>query len=246
MDEQAMEKHVYFTYISLRYGVAAIGALLPVGVYLLGKLKGVGLQDSISAYYWAAPTDGAAPSRDFFVGSLFAVAALLYLYKGFSKAENYLLNAAGVLLVGVALFPMEQSGASGGKFSIHGFCAVSAFAGLAFVVWFLAQKTLPLLPPEAKPERRWFRMAYIVVGFFMLASPVTAFVLISVLRTDTAFIFFVEAAGIWAFAAYWLIKSFELGKSAATKLALEGKVTTTATKELKPLASAAASRLQPQ
>ena len=36
----------------------------------------------------------------------------------------------------------------------------------------------------------------------------------------------IEAAGIWAFAAYWLVKSSELKKSNATKRALRGEVET--------------------
>lgn len=40
--------------------------------------------------------------RDLLVGSLFAVGPLLLIYKGFSFAEDWLLNAAGVLIIGVA------------------------------------------------------------------------------------------------------------------------------------------------
>jgi hypothetical protein len=168
---------------------------------------------------------------------LFAIAALLYLYKGFSKAENYLLNAAALLLVGVALFPTELPLApaqfqpeESNRFSLHGACAVAAFLCLAAVVFFLAEKTLRLLP-EALRSR--FKMAYKTIGMVMGLSPVTAFVFMSILRQKDSFIFFIEAAGIWAFAAYWLVKSFELKKSEATRLALEKEVETTEANEVK-------------
>jgi hypothetical protein len=45
--------------------------------------------------------------RDWFVGALFAIAACLYLYKGFTPKENRLLNLAAVFAVGVAIFPMN-------------------------------------------------------------------------------------------------------------------------------------------
>ncbi len=239
MNENALEKHVFNTYLSaslrrrLDRGGAA-GGCLPAG-----NSQGSGTSGLDQRLLLGRAAIRCAPSRDFFVGSLFAVAALLYLYKGFSKLENYILNLAAILLVGVALFPTEMEGSAGDKFSIHGFCAVAAFACLAVVVWFFAEKTLTLLPPEAKSLASRFRKAYRFVSFIMLASPVTAFVLDSVVGAGTSFIFFIEAAGIWAFAAYWLIKSIELGKSAATQLALEGKVATTPENNLAPSPSPA-------
>lgn len=60
----------------------------------------------------------------------------------------------------------------------------------------------------------------------MLASPLTAFCLNSLIGTRSTYVFFIEAAGIWAFALYWWIKSSELRKSAATALALHAKIET--------------------
>ena len=223
MNDQLRE-HIFSTYLTLRYGIVLIGALLPVIVYTVGRFHGVPLQDSISAYYWAS-NGTPAPSRDWFVGCLFAVAAFLYLYKGFSKAENIALNLAAILAAGVAIFPMEWNcGQACGKYSVHGFCAVAMFVCLVYVVWFRSRDTLPLIPDDASRDR--YRRMYVSIGAVMLASPVTAFVLNSVIGTRTSYVFFIEAAGIWAFALYWWVKSAELKRSAATAKALEGEVET--------------------
>ena len=223
MDDK-LQKHIFSTYITLRYGIVLLGALLPIVVYLVGRIHDIPLQDSISAYYWAS--DGhSAPSRDWFVGCLFAVAGFLYLYKGFSAAENIALNLAAILGVGVAIFPMEwQCGTACGKYSIHGFCAVAMFACLVYVVWFRAGDTLTLIPDGATPSRARYRQAYVTLGAVMLASPLTAFVLNSVIGTRTSYVFFIEAAGIWAFTLYWWVKSRELKRSAATAKVLDGQV----------------------
>ena len=226
MQRDELQEHIFSTYLTLRYGIILIGALLPVIVYVVGLVKGIPLQDSISAYYWASPLlGGDAPSRNWFVGGLFAVAAFLYLYKGFSTAENVALNFAAILAVGVAVFPMEwASEADSGKFSLHGFCAVSMFVCLAYVVWFCARDTLKLVPSNATPSPARYRQLYLIVGGVMLASPLTAFVMNSLIGTRSSFVFFIEAAGIWAFALYWWIKSSELKKSAATAKGLEAEI----------------------
>src|SRR5689334_11009994 len=96
MENEQLQKHILSTYLTLRYGIVLIGALLPIIVYVVGVLHAIPLRNSISAYYWAS-AGNVAPSRDWFVGCLFAVAAFLYLYKGFSVAENIALNLAALL-----------------------------------------------------------------------------------------------------------------------------------------------------
>ena len=88
MGGNEMQKHVFGTYVTLRLGLTFIGALLPIVLYALGAAHGIGLKGSMSEYYWAKSTGGFVPARDCFVGGLFAVAACLYLYKGFSSREN--------------------------------------------------------------------------------------------------------------------------------------------------------------
>lgn len=236
MQRSVLQEHIFSTYLTLRYGIIIIGALLPIVVWAVGQAHGVPLQPSISDYYWAPSGQSDAPSRNWFVGGLFAVAAFLYLYKGFTKAENIALNLAAIFAVGVAVFPTEWACGDACKpFSIHGFCAVSMFACLVYVVWFRARDTLSLVSEDATPSPAAYRRMYGIVGGVMLASPLTALILKVLFKAHDSFIFFIEAAGIWAFAAYWIIKSSELRKSAATAKALDAEIETQPGRKAGPL-----------
>jgi hypothetical protein len=231
MPKHDLPDHVFGTYVSLRYGLAAIGAALPIVVYLIGVANGVKLQSSMSAYYWATRA-GNAPSRDWFVGCLFAVAAGLYLYKGFTTAENVVLNLAGIFAVGVAVIPMQwECKIDCDRFSLHGASAILLFLCLVYVVRFRAGDTLKLLP---EAQRARYKKVYVVIGLVMLASPLTAFVLNVLVAGGTSYVFWIEALGIWAFAAYWLVKSRELKHSSATTRAVRGAVKATSTGEVVP------------
>lgn len=223
--KNSLQDHVFGTYVSLRYGLVAIGVMLPILLWAIGCAHGVGLQPSMSDYYWAG-TAGKPPSRDWFVGGLFAVAACLYLYKGFTTAENLALNFAALLGVGVAIFPMAPRGeAIDARFSVHGTCAVLMFLCLVYVVWRCAGNTLSLLKDDVAAR---FRKTYRFIGFVMLASPLTALGMNLALGGGKAYTFFIEAAGIWAFAAYWVVKSREFKHSKATRRALQGAIETSA------------------
>jgi hypothetical protein len=61
--------------------------------------------------------------RNEFVGILFAVDTILFLYQGITRLEDYALNLAGVFALGIALFPMTWPVAPDSKdnpFSLHG------------------------------------------------------------------------------------------------------------------------------
>ena len=221
MGGNEMQKHVFGTYVTLRLGLTFIGALLPIVLYALGAAHGIGLKGSMSEYYWAKSTGGFVPARDCFVGGLFAVAACLYLYKGFSSRENVALNLAGLFALGVAIFPMAEPGLpSDGKFSVHGACGVLLFLCLAFVMWFCRHETLDLLPPK---EIVRYRRRYNVLGLFMVASPVAAFIVNACFGRES-YIFWIEAVGIWAFAAYWWTKGREFKVKNPMGLAATGQL----------------------
>ncbi len=99
----ALQKHMESTYFNLRYGLLLIALVLLLVPVTARMFVGIPFQGSLSAYYHAFD----ARFRDIFVGALVALGALLYLYKGFSRDENYVLNLAGAFAVGVAIIPME-------------------------------------------------------------------------------------------------------------------------------------------
>ena len=215
-----LQKHILGTYVSLRYGMVAIGFFLPLVLLAIGRFHDLGLAPSISAYYWWGEAAG-SPARDCLVGGLFAIAACLFLYRGFKTAENVALNAAGLLAVGVALIPTPWN-CDPCPYTVHGTLAMLLFGCLVYVVVWHARDTLDLLHDKSAAKK--YRFTYSVIAIFMAASPLTAFVLNSILGKGESYVFFIEMAGIWAFAAYWTAKSIELKKSSATTKAVGGKV----------------------
>jgi hypothetical protein len=197
-----------------------IAVTLPILLYVAAKLlRGVGLQNSMSAYYYAG--DGIV--RDVFVGVLVAVGALLYLYKGFSDAENIALNLAGIFAVVVALFPTQwQCEPACTLLSVHGTAAILFFACIAYVCLLRAADTLILLRDDKQIAK--YKRSYEALGILMIVSPLAAFVGSSVLRRSSALVFFIEAFAVWVFAAYWFAKSRELRQTSADNRVLEGRM----------------------
>ncbi len=156
------------------------------------------------------------------VGILFVLGVLLYLYKGFSDGENYLLNAAGLFALGIALFPMEWN-CSGTcrSFTLHGLWALLAFGCIAVVAIFLSKLTLKKLPLPVGQRKTYYDRLYNVTGASMICFPVAAFLTTLIIGDNARFIFYAEWFGIWSFAAYWSIKSKELAENRAEIHALE-------------------------
>jgi hypothetical protein len=210
-----LEQTIQQTYFGLRVGLVAIAIALPFILWLGGKwIYGIGLLDSMSAYYH---TD----MRNWFVGVLVAAAACLYLYKGLSDRENYLLNAAAIFAVGTAVNP---SGWLPGwwflseKLSPHGISAVSFFVMIACVCWFCQGDSLRL--KLVKDERiAQLKVKYATIGVVLVALPLSAVAVNAAFRRPPASsVFWIEATAIGVFAFYWATKSREL------KEALERKV----------------------
>lgn len=216
-ERKTLQRHIFATYASLRLGMGILAAGFPLALYIAGKLHGIALQGSMSAYYWAGAEGMVAP-RTLFVGGLLALAAFFYLYKGFTLAENFALNAAAVFAALVACFPMSWNSAPpflppvnviyAPAFNPHGTCAVLLFLCLAYVSLFRAHDTLPAL--ENKTLQRRYKAIYRATGTLMLVSPLTAAVLRQGFNRLDAYTYFIELAGVTAFAAYWIAKSMEL------------------------------------
>ncbi len=231
----SIQDHIGLTYVFLRAGVGVLAVLLPVILALLGlALHGLNLQDSISAYYHAfVPTtrfpdvfaiEGYGLMRNWFVGILWAIGFFLILYKGFGRRESRALNLAGVLLIMVSMFPMDWTCRDAcAKISIHGVSAILFFFAIGYVCIFRSGDTLRLLP---EGQQVIYKRIYRAIGSVMWIFPLVVAGLeaarIKVFGTHTVFI--VEAVGIWTFAAFWLIKSYEIAKSGADKAAISGQL----------------------
>jgi hypothetical protein len=149
------------------------------------------------------------------------VGALLYLYKGFSRREDVALNLAGALAVAIAVFPMAwDCKPNCPVVTPHGVCAVSFFLSIAFVCEFCSGDTLPLIKDPATRAR--FQRIYRALAIALVVSPVAAFVF-NALSFQTSLIFFIEAFGIYVFAAYWFTKSRELALTQAERRTMRGE-----------------------
>ena len=125
----------------------------------------------------------------------------------------------------VALLPTAESAADDGIISkLHGVSAVLFFVGIGYVSLFRSRDTLDLLPPQKKAQyERW----YFWTGLALVVSPLVAVVLSYVLRPnyeDSTLTFWAESLAVWAFAAYWLVKTREMRESEAEKHVLDAEL----------------------
>ena len=172
--------------------------------------------------------EGSGPMRNWFVGNLFFIGAAMFLIKGFSVWEDWALNIAGVAALGVACFPMEwPCGTSG--FSIHSLhypSAVTLFICIGFTCVFCSGKTLKEMPPCPDRDKiiarykHWYRFLAAV----MILSPVAAWIFAYSTRLMAHLGFYLEASGIFAFGAYWLLKTEELKRSDVEGRAMRGEL----------------------
>lgn len=213
-DASTLRRHITRTYLSLRIGIGVIGIALPILLWLGGRIfDHEPLRESMSAYYYSVAM------RDSFVGLLVTIGVVLYLYKGFSTAENWILNVAGALAVGIAMVPTADAVNGGGYPALHKSIAVAFFVAIASVCIFLAPDTLSLIRDTRVAER--YRLVYQALGAGMIVMPALAVVLAYRTHSRT---FFLEATAVWMFGAYWLVKSHELEQTDAEQLAIDGKL----------------------
>ena len=203
--------HLERSFIVQRRGMALLAAAFPAAFlassFLFGRTE---FQTSISAYYWTLDLE-----RNVFVGVLCAVGVFLLLYKGYTLLEDRVLDVAGICAAGVAFFPMDQSGdcaASG--ISLHGAFAVTFFACIFFICIFMSRHSLGDIADRRR--RATFRRAYWLCSGTMIGSIVLAVLSrllpeqsVQMLCENSA-IFWFEAVGVWAFSAFWYIKTREL------------------------------------
>ena len=115
-------------------------------------------------------------------------------------------------------------GADCNKIPMHGISAILFFLSIAYVCIRCASDTLHLMEDKAREKR--YRILYRLIGIGMILSPLIGVLLALIFDKYKSFAFFVEAAGIWIFAAYWLLKSLELASTNAERLALDVKIET--------------------
>jgi len=191
------------SYLGLRKGVGIISLALPI-VLLVGKpvLDGGGMPGSISAYYYTS-------MRNYFVGSLCALAVFLFSYK-YAPRDNFLSTATALFALGVVFFPTTPPGsATTWTGVVHLVCAASFFLLLAYFAYFVF--TRPPLPREQVEVRKRarnqvYRVCGATVVVCLLLVPVSDLVLSDAARARVHPLFWLETLAIFAFSTSWLVK----------------------------------------
>lgn len=198
--------YIVETYFVLRMVIAAGALILPAALLLWVALDpGVTMMGSLSAFYYS-------PARSLFVGILVAIGVALVAYRGYTGGENALLNGAGILTIVVAWVPTGDSSLPGLTVAgvVHAAAAVGFFVLAALSIFFYGQETLGSLPDPNL--RRRYRVAYRVLAVLVVAFPAAAVLVAWALGPSVA-LFAGEAAALYAFAAFWLVKTYELARS---------------------------------
>lgn len=191
------------SYLGVRRAIGIIGIALPF-VLLIGGLvlDGVGVQSSISAYYYSVM--GAV-----FVGSLCAQGVFLISYR-YRRGDAVLSTVAGILVILVALLPtapVEPTAQQSFIGAVHLVCATLYYLTLAYFSFFLFTRTAPgRLPTERKLLRnKVYRICGVVVVGCLVGAGVTGMLLRDSLGRLHPVFWFETLAGL-AFGAAWLIK----------------------------------------
>jgi len=197
------ERMFVLSYVGLRRAVGIIALVLPVAL-LVGKplLDGGGMQGSISAYYYTG-------MRNYFVGTLCALAVFLFSYK-YAPRDNFLSTLASVFALGIVFFPTTPSGEDTtwtGR--LHLVCAFLFFLILAAFAYFVF--TRPPTPKEKLETRKRtrnqiYRACGIIIVVCLALAPLLDLVLTDALRDQIHPLFWLESIAVWAFSFSWMVK----------------------------------------
>ncbi|MFC5664571.1 DUF998 domain-containing protein [Kitasatospora misakiensis] len=191
----------------LRLGVGVLGILLPIVLPVGNSLTSarVALLSSMSASYYTH-------MRNVFVGGLCAIGVFLICYRH-DRREDRLSSVAGVLAIGVALFPTEPPSSLVPHPStvqttigmLHLACAVGLFGVLAYFCLRLFADSQAA--GGRRPAQDW---VYLVCGWVIVAGVLTV-VVAGVLHLardwPLTLPYLGEAVAVLAFGAAWLVKS---------------------------------------
>lgn len=195
--------HYEVGYIKLRNGISFLGFTFPFIFIASSILRQDPLKGSISAYYHVENLE-----RNLFVGILITVGLFLILYEGYSRREDIILTVSGICAIFVALIPTAIEGKS---FTWHEAFATAFFVGIFVVMFFLSKETLSKIKDPKRKNR--YRIIYWIISLLMIICIVTALILKGIFDTrgkEHTVIFWLETAGIWLFAVFWLIKTYEV------------------------------------
>jgi hypothetical protein len=215
-----IENYDIYTYRRIRRAIGYLGISLPiflVGFSLISFFQTT-VQPSISDYYYTN-------LREIFTGTLCAVGLFLIRYKGHGNAsiwknDNLLTNIAGIMALGVALFPTNPEDFTQKIYTLipyaekwlgwlhYGFAALLflILALLAINVFTIGQENETKAPKSMLNENNIYRFCGYSIILFVIMVPVSG--TLKLFRYSTLVF---EALSLFAFGIAWLIKGRALG-----------------------------------
>ena len=194
----------------LQWAIGVIAAVLPLGVVIFTWAHGNrwALEDSISHYYYTA-------GRDWFVGSLCALAVFFFSYRrgatGKYRIDAMLSNFSAAMALGVAFCPTtfddQAKGADAFVGTVHLVCATLLFTALGVFAMFLFSRSGGTKTPQKQKRNTVYHWCGAVI-----------FACIAILALSEALhwtsgpkLYWYETVMVEAFAVSWLIKGGFLG-----------------------------------
>lgn len=182
--------------IKLLVGVIAVSL-----AFFMQLVSGVVLLSISESYHHRA--------RDWFVGLLFAVAALFLSFSGKNRFERILTIAASILAAIVAVAPCRCGTHSSPWSGFHFPAAAGLFAILGYFCWRFRRTALSKVTmyPEARNRARVYTLC--LAGMIGCGLMALAYVLFEaeVLALCPAYVFWLEALGLVSFGVSWLAAS---------------------------------------
>lgn len=175
--------------------VGVIAFILPFLVTLVSQAQ----LSSISASYFTE-------ARDYFVGLLFVVGALMLAYNGHSTSESLASKGAALCAVFVALFPTASERCTSNPGSvIHTVAAIALFLILAYFCFGPFRENTK--GKSGKPGVR--AKLYFLCGCVMVACMLVGWLGKLILSCETvdalSLIYWVEAVALAAFGVAWIV-----------------------------------------
>jgi hypothetical protein len=189
---------------TIKFLIGLVALLLPLAEVLLSR----GAITSISESYWYPDSHW---SRNVFVGSLFAIAALLASYNGTSSKQLWFGKFAALAAILIANFPCECGNSSHEIVKgVHGLSAGVLFAVLAWFCWDFIQRAKTKLHDVRRTAARRRIVIYEACGVGMLAAIALFVAHFFFFPEKESLILWGETFGLVSFGLSWLTASHKL------------------------------------
>jgi hypothetical membrane protein len=246
---RTIERQIKSTYFALRIGAAVIGFVFPLLLWGGGKMAGITLRDSMSAYYWATPGRPCPCSENNDHSCRISGSEVdLKLTPSAKDKMNEpgtmrnwfvgLLFAIGTLLyvnqghsrkedIVLSLAGLFAVGVALFPMPWDGFTNSFSPHGFCAISFFLCiafvsafcSRDTLALIKDVKVRAR-YRNTYFSLAFAMAASPIAAYVF-NLVTSQHSHVYWAELFGIYSFAAYWCVKTKEMSGPDVKKMLAE-------------------------